>query len=708
MFDSSMGALAPDTLPPDLPEEDPTLPFGPEDPLRDYFGRKERFSKELGAEIFKRAENWKKMVEGNGVMRQAKENFRLYHNAEPEGSTFGESSFSVTGDQDNELRARFNEFRNLLTHILNMTTSQKVAMQAKALNAEPASTLAAQLYDSVLEYYLTQWKRSRSLKQLRKATELCLFMPAGHVLVEWDAAAGEPYVADANGTIINKGDLYVKCRSFLDVYFDTNAEDEDELDWMIVRDFANKYELAERYPDRRDEILNLETKTEQEQTSAWGWDDETDLVPIYKCFWRSSMVLPKGRMVYALSDEIILIDQDNPYQDDNEQAVIPVITVRAAEGIGTLFGYAPGNDLAPVQMALNMMWSSVLTNEAAFGVGNIAVERGSDIAVQNLAGGLNVIEYAEGKEPPKPFSVSSNEAQSLKAIEMVGRVGERHSGVNSVVRGNPEDALKAASGRALGLIQAMAVQFNSALQASYQQLTQDFANLLLLILKRFASAPQITKIVGKDKVAKLSSWTGESFSMVAQVAAEPVNPLSKTLAGAREEAEFLVSNGMVTQAEDYFTVKTTGQLEPLIEDKLTRNNLIAQENEQMLQGTNPPVLVTDMHDLHVQKHLILLDSPTIRTSSAIVPVVLEHIQQHRDLAAQLNAQAAMAQQPPPEEQPGEPGKPKSPGRGPMPENQADNSVNPQQQIKSEQKAKGPGGSPVPIPGTAAMTPAMEM
>ncbi len=675
---------APEQLP-EEPEEDPKAPFGLKDPLGDYFGRKPRFSVDLGQEIFKRAETWKKMTEGNGVMRQARENFRMYHNAEPDGVTFGDRSFSVEGEQDESLRVRFNKFRNLLTHILNMTTAQKVAQQAKATNDEASSLLAAQLYDGLLDYYLTHWKRGRSGKQLHKATELCLFTPAGHVLMEWDPSAGTPYAPDDSGAIVNRGDVYVKARSFLDVYFDTNCEDDDELDWVIVRDYMNRFELAERYPDKREEILQLDSKTEGE-SAAWGWDDETDLVPVYKCFWRSSMVLPNGRLVYALSPDIILKDEDNPYRDDENQAVIPLLTVRAANGVGTVFGYAPGNDLAPIQQALNMCWSSVMTNEAAFGVGNIAVERGSDISVQSLAGGLNVIEFAEGKQKPEPFSVSSNEGQSLKAIEMLSNEGQQLMGINGAITGNADVISKAASGRALGLLQSMSVQFQSALQASHQQLVNDFGNMLLLIVKRFAQTPQVTAILGKDRVARMASWSGATFASVARVVAENVNPMSKTIAGNREEAEFLVQQGMITSPDDYFTVRTTGQLDALIADKLLRNNLMAQENEQLLNGNaQVPVLVTDPHDLHIAKHLTLLDSPKVRMSSPIVEVVLNHIQQHRDLAAQMAMQA----------QPQDPNATQPPQQGGQSPTQPPEG--------GEQTAAGPTGEQVPVPDTATVT-----
>lgn len=652
------------------------------DPLDEYSGRKPAYSHEIGAEIFKRVDKWRSTIEGNGLARQWKENYRLYHNAEPDGTGFNETSFSIVGDNDELLRVRFNEMRNLITHVLNMTVSQKVALQTKATNSEADSLIQAELWNGVVDYYLSQWRRSRTQKQLRKAVELCMIMSNGHLLVEWDASKGKPFVADQSGMVVRRGDLSVKAHSVLDVVFDTNVEDEDELNWVIVRDFVNRYDLMAQYPDKADEIRSLDSKTEVDSTSStWGWDNETDLVAVYKYFHRSTAVLPQGRIVYALSADCILLDQENPYKDENDEAVIPLLTIRAAEGLGTLFGYSPANDLAPVQVGFNMVWSSVLTNEAAFGVGNVAVERGSGLSVQSVAGGMNVIEYEPGFKPPEPFSVANNQRQSAEVLSMLRSQNERLSGINSAARGDPDNALKAASGRALGLLQAMSVQFHSALQFSYQQLVQDFGNLLLLIVKRFAQTDQIISIIGKDKSVRSVNFNGESFNAVARVVVEPVNPLSKTLAGNKEEAEFLVQNGIVSTPQEYITVRNTGQLEPLYQADWTRQSLIRQENEELMKGSNPPVMITDNHELHEQEHLTLLDSPTVRVNSPIVEIVLAHVQQHRDLAAQMAPPPMMQEQAPEQGQGG--GQP--------------------QEQPAEQSVTTPQGIELPLPETAAVT-----
>ena len=57
-------------LQPMEPQEDPRAPFGIDDPFKEYFGRMPRFSQEVGAEIFAKAESWKHNVESNGQFRQ--------------------------------------------------------------------------------------------------------------------------------------------------------------------------------------------------------------------------------------------------------------------------------------------------------------------------------------------------------------------------------------------------------------------------------------------------------------------------------------------------------------------------------------------------------------------------------------------------------------------------------------------------------------
>lgn len=684
-----------------------------------YIGLIEPYSAVFASAVSERCSSWSKNVISNGQQRQWWQNYRLYYNSDPSvtSTTFDQNSFSFGSEQGDVVRAKFNLYRNFITHILNMTVNQPPALNVKAANSEPDSLIASQLYKDVLDFYISHWKRGRFKKQIKKAVEFSLFMSNGYLLIEWDPYAGNPYVIDDQGGVVRDGDLYIKARSVWDVFFDVNCEDDDELDWIIVRDYINRHELIARYrddPEKVAAIQNLPKKTELEIYRSWGWDDNTDLVAIYKYYHRSTTSVPNGRYALCIDSSVVLYDGKNPYVDEFKQAYIPLLTMRASDGIGTLYGYSPGFDIAPLQMSFNTMWTAILTNHSAFGIQNIVVERGSDLNVEQLQGALNVIETNPGMAPPKPLQLTAISPESYKSADLIEKLMESCSGINSVVRGDPDSALKAASGRALGLLQAMAVQYNSGPTENYQEMSQDAGNLMLLILRNFAKTERVTKIVGKDKVMRLQSWSGDTFKNVGSVVAEQVNPMSKTTAGNRDEAEFLVQNKLVSTPQEYLTVRDTGRLDPLIMTDQTQLNLIQQENEQLLKGNGPNALIDDKHDWHIAEHLGLVDSPAVRLNGKLLQVVLTHVQHHKDLIAQKQSQQASPPGPIPPmngnqqssshggsqsghfpvagQPPVQPGMPMSPQHQHMTAHRTPPPKTPM--------APGPTGSPVPIPSTA--------
>lgn len=676
------------------------------------------YSPQFSAAVNERCSSWSKNVISNGQQRQWWQNYRLYYNTDPSvtSTTFDQNSFAFGTEEGDVIRAKYNLYRNFITHILNMTVNQPPALDVKAANSEPDSLIASQLYKDVLDFYVSHWKRGRYKKQLRKAVEYSLFMSNGYLLCEWDPQAGNPYAVDDQGSVVRDGDIYVKARSVWDVFFDVNCEDDDELDWVIIRDYVNRHELLARFkddPDKVQAIENLPKKTDLEVYRSWGWDDNTDLVAVYKFYHRSTTAVPNGRYALCIDSRTVLYDGKNPYVDEFKQAVIPLLTMRAADGIGTLYGYSPGFDLAPLQMAFNTLWTAILTNHSAFGIQNIVVERGSDLNVEQLQGALNILETNPGMAAPKALQLTAISPDSYKSADLIEKIMESCSGINSVVRGDPDSALKAASGRALGLLQAMAVQYNSGPTESYQQMNQDAGNLVLLILRNFAKTERVTKIVGKDKVMRMSSWSGGTFKGVGAVVAEQVNPMSKTTAGNRDEAEFLVQNHLVSTPQEYLTVRDTGRLDPLIMTDQTQLNLIQQENEQMLNGNMPPALIDDKHDWHIAEHLGLTASPDVRLNGQLLQVVLQHVQHHKDLIAQKQMQAAPGGapgMPPGATPPGGSGPqaiphlpmpaaaPSQPGM-PMPPPHQHMTAHRTPPPKSPM-APGPTGSSVPVPSTA--------
>ncbi len=592
--------------------------------MEDYIGLSQ--GRDFAEKVIGIARKWTKNTMANGMMKQWRENYRLYHNAEPSGEGWNDDSFSVTGDNGEFVKVRFNQFRNLIQHILNMNINSPPPLKSKAINSEPKSLMDAQLYDGVLVHYMSNWRQARFAKQYRKAAELSLLMSNGYLLFEWDTTAGRPYIIDEQGSQIRQGDLYCKAFSVFDVFFDTNIEDESELYEVVIRDYGNRFELANNFRDHSDKILGLESKTEVDMSYHWNFDKDTDLIPVYKYYRKSSPLMPQGRFAIVLDDDTVLYDGPNPYTDEFGEAIIPLVTIRASEGLGTLYGYSPANDLAPIQVAYNMMMSTAVTSYAAFGVQNIVVDRGSDISVSSLSGGMNLIEKNSSTMTPEGLNLTKLPEGYFDFVGLLKSEGETESGVNSVVRGDPEASLK--SGKSLNIVAGAAAQFMSGFQNSITQGLQDSGNLMLRIFKLFASTPQMVAIVGKDKMIKSKEWSSQNLQGVATVAVEIIDPAFRTLAFKEKMADFMVEKGLVSNPQEYITLMTTGQLEPLYRGEMAQLNLIHQENEDMMQMKQPKVLRTDNHTLHISEHGAEVASPDIRNRDDELEVYLDHINWH--------------------------------------------------------------------------------
>ena len=155
---------------------------------------------------------------------------------------------------------------------------------------------------------------------------------------------------------------------------------------------------------------------------------------------------------------------------------------------------------------------------------------------------------------------------------------------------------------------------------------------------------------------------GKNLEGISRVKVNSANPLTKTGAGRMEIAKDLLGAGnMIKTPEQYLGVLTTGNLEPLYQHDNSERMLMLAENEQLMEGNPQPVVMTDDHPIHVLEHAGVLMSPEARSNPKVTKAVLQHIQEHINLAKSMDpAVAAMLKQasffqPPPPPTPTQPG-----------------------------------------------------
>tara|TARA_R110000803_G_scaffold187128_6_gene249507 strand:- start:1333 stop:3402 length:2070 start_codon:yes stop_codon:yes gene_type:complete len=579
-----------------------------------YFA--EREPEELTEILLKKAFTFYNKLESNDYLTTVRNMWRFYH-----GFFSGaDHEVSFTGEQGELVDLPVNHFRNLASHMHNIITGNRPVMEARAINTDYKSLAQTHLANGILDYYM----REKGLEEaINKSAEQAIVLGTGYVKQEWNATAGEAYDADPETGEINfEGEIEFSTPSLLDVIVDGTKETWDENnEWVMVRSFANKYNLAAKYPEQGDEIKALDTKSDDTMRSLTAFsNDETDDVAVYEFYHKKSEAVPEGRYLQFLSTDIVLIDAPMPYKR------IPIYRIVPSEMLGTPYGYTPMFDVYPLQEAVNALYSSILTNQMAFAVQNVFVLRGSDITINSLEGGLNLI---EGNSKPEPLNLTQTPQEVFTTLQNLIQEMETLTGINSVTRGNPEYSLK--SGTAMALVQSMSLQFMSGLQRNYVRLIEDVGTGLIDILKDYASTPKLVALVGRNNRPLLKEFTGDQIANINRVIVDVGNPLSRTIAGRVQMAEQLAQMKLLRNPAQYFQVMNTGRLDATFEGEMSELLYIKQENEELLNGTLPQAVFLDRHSMHIQEHKAVMADPELRSNPELMENVAKHIQEHIEL-----------------------------------------------------------------------------
>jgi hypothetical protein len=586
---------------------------------KSYFAARE--GKEAASVLLEKASDWTNSLTTNGYLEKLKACWAAYHGAYFTDTNSGHS-ITFSGEQGELAQLPVNHVRNLAQHMYVMTTSSRPSMEARAANSDYRSNAKVTLANGLLDYYM---REKRLERYINKAVEMSVVLGAGYVKMEWDATAGSIVEEDEEtGEKLYEGDVRFTNLSPFDVVFDVNRED-NAHDWILVRSYKNKFDLAAKYPEFEDKILELDTKNSKDRYSLQVFRKiDSDEVEIWTMYHRKSDAMPKGRELIFLSEDIIIYDGQLPYRR------IPVFKMSPNEILGTPLGYSNLFDLLPLQEGINHLYSAIMSNNIAFATQNLFVKTGSNIDITNLGGGLNII---QGNEPPQVLNLlgTSQETYSFLAI-LEGKM-EQLSGINSVTRGTPDPAQNLRSGNSLALVQSMAIQFQSGLQNQYVQLIEDLGVCLIEILQDYALAPRVASIVGVNNKQYLVSFKSTDLPDINRVIVDVGNPLAKTTAGRVQMAEQLMQmKPDEFSIQQYAQVINTGRLDLMLESPVDQSNLIQQENEKLLNGESVPALIIDDHKEHILRHRVLLNDLDVRTDPEKAALIFKHMEEHINLA----------------------------------------------------------------------------
>lgn len=584
----------------------------------EYFAAKE--PKETLQIILAKADQFKNTGFSTAYREKQLLSYAAYHGMSMSDSGNGHQ-ITFTGEQGELVSCKVNHYRNIADHMLQLITASRPALETRAINTDAKSLAQAKLANGLLEYYL----REKRLEDcFIEATKYAVVLGSGFIKMEWNGSAGEKIENQDDPSIEEyEGDVDFSVHSPNDVFQDATKEGQKK-DWIVVRSFKNKFDIAAQNPDQKNEIEALPTKSDNEKIDWYFFEkEETSDVPMYEFYHNRTKSLPLGRYILGLENGIILYDGPLPYKK------IPVFRISAGEILGTPYGYTPMFDLLPLQDALDMTYSTILSNQNAFGVQSLLVPSNSNVKFESLAGGLNFIECDFRNGKPEAINFTNTPKEIFDFLGLTIQQMETISGINAVIRGNPEANLR--SGSSLALVQSNAIQFMSGLAQQYNQLLEDVGTGLLQTLKDNADSKRVATIVGINNRSYIREFTGKDLSNITRVAVTASNPLARTAAGKSQIASELLQYQLLKDPQQYLQLLQTGSLDILMEDTFKEQNNIQTENEWMLSGQTPEAIILDDHRKHIMHHMSVIADPSMRQDPELLANVLAHVNQHKDL-----------------------------------------------------------------------------
>lgn len=632
------------------------------DPAQDYWAR-EADPVVLSSQLESQVEQFRNYQRSSAYWRWLIKNWQYAHNLyfDDQIDSIG---ISALGEMGELVGYSVNHFRNLLQSLLTLTTRDRPALTVRARNSDAQSLIQARLGKSIVE---SQLRDKNAEKYLKTAVEHALVFAQGYVMLTWEPTLGEEIDADESGSISFEGDADIYNPTAWDVFYDLGTLDWARKEWCIVRRYENKWNLITKYPQHREQIMSSTAYNDDyaDTNRPLILENEvyqdTDQIETFWFFHKRSEALPEGRFVKYVPGAVLL-DEALPYRD------IPVYRVTAGELLLSPFGYTPAFDLQAPQEMVNQETSAVASNHKTFGIQNVWTRTGDNINTQEIEGGLN---HVQSNEPPQALNLTQTPPEIFQFMDSTVQAMEYISGINSVARGQPEQALRAASGAALALIDAKAVQQASGLLHSYHQLIETFGTGLLHLYRDFAKTERVISVIGKYNRTYVERFSGEDLSEVDRVVVESINPVLNTYSGRIMLADKLLESQLLSTPEEYINVIQTGQIDSMLEAENAQLAKIRDENENLLDSGQAEAAPYDNHALHIKEHHALINSVDASLDQELVSGVAAHISQHifllKDFAIQEVLQVLGYPTPlPPQHVNGQPIGP--PGAGPPPPN----------------------------------------
>lgn len=552
-------------------------------------------------------------------------------------SSDGKVSWKVSpGGEFGELvQLKVNDYASLVKHQVVLAIQNRPAGIAKAVNTDVKTLRNARIGSQLVENYLSSPEYEFENDYVQALT-LALLTAEACVVQDWNTSLGPEVRPDEQEVMLHAGDIEQAVFPTWNAARDLGIPNPEKAPWWIFSDRVNKFDLAAKYKAYSEAILLDGTSSGQiaEPILFRLGTDSTDYIELHRLIHFPTPALPQGRYALFINDQVIM-DVPYPYTKRN------VHRISDEELFSTAFGHTSNYDLLSLEQVTDTLHSIAVTNITTFGVNTIVGPKGGGVAHQELAAGLRYIEVdPQYVDKIKPLQLASTPREVFEYNAALGVKKGELSGINSILRGDPQGQLKGSSGAAMALLQSQAIAYNSGTQRAFYRLLNSCGTGIIQLCQQFAGEERIVKVAGKANAQAIKEFkfSGETLGAVSTVVFEAVNPVLQTTSGKLTIADNLLQAGLITNPRRYIEVLTTGNLNILLEDEVAVEESIIEENELLSEGQPVQAVLTENHKQHIMGHQAVISKPNAKLDAALVETTLAHIQEHTNLWVQLSMQ----------------------------------------------------------------------
>jgi len=503
---------------------------------------------------------------------------------------------------------------------------------------------------------------------------------------EWDETAGEVTSYDQSDDgrrrlVTFSGDVRLHVLPPWDVVVDYSAPSLEACPWRIAVTWRSRYDIAEAYGREDDGSCGARYDALMEASSddclRWMMEEsskgESDLVPVLHLLHAPTPALPLGRYVATCGDVVL---KAGPLADYYAGGM-PIVRLALEEQLGTPRGYSRWWDSLGAHEKRDDLISAVVSNNNALAVQSVAVARGSGVRAERL-GGLQVIEYEPGSEPPQAIQLTRSAPETYDLIDKLKSEGQEGLGLNDVAMGNPE---RGGSGASYALLAGAAKEQTGPLQRRYVSAVGRLGLAYLRVLRQHVTEERVLARAGKAarNMFSASKWRGDDLDGVDSVRVSVGNAMQQTIAGRAQLADLYAERGWLPGGvADYQQVLDTGRLDAVTDPQ--RAEYLASESdvEALQRGETPAVHAFHDHPFRSRRGAAVLSSPEALADPSVVEAVYGYVAAHylefygidmeADPMRQQRLRELLGQMPPAPLDPMAMGAPPPPpgGEGPMP------------------------------------------